>query len=922
MEYAPIKSTLMEQILANFSSFDRQNPTTFPTWLFTFTIMRNLVSLAVGVIVLFAGYRLLMVYIRRKDPRGIYKSLQLDPANEEIRLLQLEPGEWNDPIRCQLKIEYLGEKPTFTALSYAWAEDSSQPSSPHQSWILTKLQKYDFKLAVRYFRLVFGDSRKRLVYVNDLQHEVGVNLERALRHMREKPGSSKIKLWADAICINQDNTEDRNIQVSGMRRVYKAAERVEIWLGSEWDVGGFNDSEQEVTCDRESPSIPEDPRRGIDVVWHSIGSHDQNIATNGTVTTNDLNGFCQADYVRVRNAKQNWYNYNNRPKFLRAEMTPDYTMEFFCMLSLLAGPAFFHCEENLKLQKSQKPLDIRIPFLLSASARGPVLEVFQEVMNRLWWNRLWVVQETVIAKKLDVRYGRFVVPWESLVSAAKNFYIHSQKECCSADFEKLPPSDVGRLEQFANTVCDLDIWRQSWTKDSERDDPKIKLLRLLWQFRSRSTSEPRDKIYALLPLVNYWGRGKHNSRIHPKYEWTVADVYKNAVRHILEMEQSLHVLLGNTIKSKSLEHELPSWAPDWSEPPTNGEIARLQRANLYNAAKDTEMHFRVLRKNKYLELRGIRHDVVRKVSHEMPQETCAASYTKAQKTFKAWKGLADLEATGSDFYLDTGYKKWVAFWRTICMGTIYTGKENDDDNALELDKQDYEPISDSYGEEFINWDNPHLSKRATQRNMTFKPDDSPLSSAPPSPISKRSSLVYPAEPIRPSTPAPDPGGFPPIRHLTRIDSPRDNPVAKMNKSVGTATVSRRFFVTSEGYMGLGPAHMREGDVVFILFGGPMPFLLRSVHEDSSSSFDFNDLEDEELDESSSSPTNSSDGTQEQPDGTNCQGLVSTETLQQRKQHLYSLIGDCYVQGIMNGEAAHKMEGGKKIPKESHFIYLT
>lgn len=41
----------------------------------------------------------------------------------------------------------------------------------------------------------------------------------------------KINLWVDALCIDQDNEEEKNQQVAKMGRIYSRAERVCIWLG-------------------------------------------------------------------------------------------------------------------------------------------------------------------------------------------------------------------------------------------------------------------------------------------------------------------------------------------------------------------------------------------------------------------------------------------------------------------------------------------------------------------------------------------------------------------------------------------------------------------------------------------------------------------------------------------------------------------
>lgn len=43
-----------------------------------------------------------------------------------------------------------------------------------------------------------------------------------------------------------------------------------------------------------------------------------------------------------------------------------------------------------------------------------------------------------------------------------------------------------------------------------------------------------------------------------------------------------------------------------------------------------------------------------------------------------------------------------------------------------------------------------------------------------------------------------------------------------------ATRNRRFFVTEEGHMGLGPRWTKPGDLVWVLLGSQVPFILRAV----------------------------------------------------------------------------------------------
>jgi hypothetical protein len=75
--------------------------------------------------------------------------------------------------------------------------------------------------------------------------------------------------------------------------------------------------------------------------------------------------------------------------------------------------------------------------------------------------------------------------------------------------------------------------------------------------------------------------------------------------------------------------------------------------------------------------------------------------------------------------------------------------------------------------------------------------------------------------------------------------------------------SRSFFSTQKGYIGTGPITAKVGDEVWVLFGGNVPFVVRRAS--SSSGRD---------------------------------GSANAEEL------TCELIGDCYVHGIMNGEAMH------------------
>ncbi|KAI1208547.1 HET-domain-containing protein [Annulohypoxylon truncatum] len=122
----------------------------------------------------------------------------------EIRVLTLLPGAFEEPLRVSLSARSLDSAPVYKALSYVWGD----PASASIAGNTVNIDGYDFP--------------------------VTANLLAALRYLRSLLGAAgPITLWADAICINQKDMDERRQQVSMMRDIYASAERVVIWLGEE-----------------------------------------------------------------------------------------------------------------------------------------------------------------------------------------------------------------------------------------------------------------------------------------------------------------------------------------------------------------------------------------------------------------------------------------------------------------------------------------------------------------------------------------------------------------------------------------------------------------------------------------------------------------------------------------------------------------
>jgi hypothetical protein len=125
----------------------------------------------------------------------LYQPLPPIGVNKNIRLLELLPGTALDDVQSVLFTVDLGDCPEYEALSYCWGEEIE--TTPIQ--------------------------------VNEQTLYITKTLRSALFRLRNPDRSRTI--WVDAICINQDDIEERGEQVKIMREIYSSASRTVVWLG-------------------------------------------------------------------------------------------------------------------------------------------------------------------------------------------------------------------------------------------------------------------------------------------------------------------------------------------------------------------------------------------------------------------------------------------------------------------------------------------------------------------------------------------------------------------------------------------------------------------------------------------------------------------------------------------------------------------
>ncbi|RMJ06924.1 hypothetical protein CDV36_013477 [Fusarium kuroshium] len=150
-------------------------------------------------------------FSRRKIPKFEYRDqIQAD----KIRLIRFTKDPVCDPnisdLVLSLETHTIGPTcPSYVALSYTWGPP---------------------KLAAFLTRNQYSDLEKKVLWIDQCRFEVMPNLYDALAHLRELYPPDTL-FWADAICINQEDLDEKLQQIRIMDLVYGGATKTVVWLG-------------------------------------------------------------------------------------------------------------------------------------------------------------------------------------------------------------------------------------------------------------------------------------------------------------------------------------------------------------------------------------------------------------------------------------------------------------------------------------------------------------------------------------------------------------------------------------------------------------------------------------------------------------------------------------------------------------------
>jgi hypothetical protein len=458
--------------------------------------------------------------------------------------------------------------------------------------------------------------------------------------------------------------------------------------------------------------------------------------------------------------------------------------------------------------------------------KGRQWNALADFLGNPWFRRVWIIQEATFAKTLCLFYGDVCIDWEYLSRATA---VLNDQHVLGA----FPPSD-GSLFTDArqNSLTGLSNIQTMLTfRGDVKSERQITLGLVLRSCTSFDATDPRDKVYAVLGLA------KDNSEDAFEADYNDANlprfVYTKAMRYLLSQSvDPLSCVADTGIGLERLINDLPSWVPDWSHS-THTRIldARYKAGTWYEPVIgfDPDNEFIV-------HFDGEEFDQVKHLGETQRREP---NWTSSENTSYMKKWFSDAEALAKEHASDpypigSSFESVLeAFIRTII------GNHSDDyDGCLSTEegKRGYD---------------------AMQRNFAATESLVLLETL----ISLSNIMSTTLGQI-----AKDIGNSLSLQKQTLLDKHKKtvSNASRFLHFAGTVTTRRGFCVTNQGRMAVVPPYCEEGDIICIIKGAHMPFVLRDIG-----------------------------------------GKVPKQ--------VYRLVGCCYVHGVMNGE--------RRVEKNQRFVIM-
>ncbi|KAI0974681.1 heterokaryon incompatibility protein-domain-containing protein [Xylaria arbuscula] len=730
-------------------------------------------------------------------------------AAGEIRILVIHPGRnADDAIRCSLQHMSLAAPFEYEALSYTW-----------------------------------GDRKNmKAVIVDGKGFMVRENAEAALQRLRSS--SQDRRIWMDAICINQNDNEEKALQLPMMTQIYDKAQRVVIWLGE----------------------TTEGAMLAVDRLKHT----NQTFRANMHLwRTGRKHGKLM---LPIRNMYDSWQDAANRANEfqngeIRELMSRPWWGRGWIVQEVIVGrrPVFFVGDEvfdwaDLAQWKKRSRqvvagFETASPFGLDTPPEHEIFDQFYQTLSdsrEKWQEKNWDMpvlellyqfRHLGFANKRDRIYAFLGITSLSNELNFKPNYNHSTKQVYS-----------GFALALINHSGSLDVlnYKREW-KDVRSPVEPICAFSMLDQAKYHDTlanvvdsvgAKPR-KAWARLP--DGWERREKDKKAY-YYNWAERNEYPSSplqgeppslAQHVEEQKicppgwnkkwdsQGRHRVFNSlqeppeSVETPILQKfKLPTWVPNWSKPTHMDPLPLLgggKEPRFYAGGKNKILILNNLNED-LLSLSGVRFDRITQLAKPWhPENDFPPMSRKGIAVLWDWENLALKDVENCPYGGILG--RMEALWRTHLADAPGSGASPPEDRWLvecwydrigwAMKRPTYEDLRGKglWKTAWIDTEYTHVGQQMHNHFIDLLGSEFERRVA----ARELSSEELSTKSIKKWFKAHDHKRYPDVA-----------------RRIFKASGHRALYITEKGYMGLGPWNAKVGDVIAVLDGGKTPFLLRQI----------------------------------------------------------------------------------------------
>ncbi|KAL0469369.1 heterokaryon incompatibility protein domain-containing protein [Neurospora intermedia] len=398
----------------------------------------------------------------------------------------------------------------------------------------------DDSLQYRALSYVWGDTKnKEDIEVNGKLFSVGENLHALLQTLQHHGVESW--LWADAICIQQSDDDEKSWHVQSMCDIFKNGEFVYSWLGP-------GSEATDVAMDFFSDWGPRALKVGVmEKLWPTYLPTDACGIQDITLST--------PSHIYIQRIRRYFFP---KPVFEKESTVEDASStnhEWYDLARFLYD--LLHVE-GLHGTHGK--------FIISDLEAG-----ITNLLTKEYWHRIWIFQEVALAREVLLMCGEKFTPisyFEAVLEALWKFcggfpmFFH--------DF----PLRHGFCEQFPSHLYPNKaiLVRQLLCRGG-----KVSLGTLLLAFSDKTerplyrATDPRDIVYGILGLLSNDDRHSFGNVDYTNTSWV--DLFTQATRSLIKASLTSDsyarervYTIGHCLpRPRDQPSELPSWVPDWRD---------------------------------------------------------------------------------------------------------------------------------------------------------------------------------------------------------------------------------------------------------------------------------------------------------------------------------------------------------------------